>query len=230
MRGKAALAGAAGALWGAPAPAPVVPAVAALARIARTAPLRDAVALTFDDGPHPAATPRVLEVLREHRATATFFVVGEQVRRAGALLDEIRAAGHGLALHGDRHRVLLRVGPRALRDDLDRAWATVGSAALPVHRPPLGLYSLPALREVRRRGLRPLLWSRWGHDWRARATPGAIARELLEGVAAGDVLLLHDSDAYSAPGCWRSTVAALPCVLAGLEARGLRTAPLTPRP
>jgi peptidoglycan-N-acetylglucosamine deacetylase len=72
-----------------------------------------------------------------------------------------------------------------------------------------------------RRRWRPLLWSRWGHDWSARATPRSIAEEVTRDVSDGDVLLLHDSDAYSAEGSWERTVAALPRVLDELSRRGL---------
>src|SRR5207342_702250 len=101
--------------------APIVPAVARGLRV----PLRRAgaagVALTFDDGPHPQGTPATLAALDAAGARATFFLVGEQVRAYPALAAEIVAAGHAVAVHGDRHRNLLRVPPRALTADLDRA-------------------------------------------------------------------------------------------------------------
>jgi hypothetical protein len=89
---------------------------------------------------------------------------------------------------------------------------------------------LPALAEVRRRGWAPLLWSRWGRDWRARATPAGVAAEVTRDLAAGDVLLLHDADDYSAPGSWRTTVAALPAILDAIGAAGLGTAAVSPPP
>jgi peptidoglycan-N-acetylglucosamine deacetylase len=216
----------AAAAWSLPAPAPHVPAACRALRIHRRAALAGAVGLTFDDGPHAFGTPAVLDVLAAHGATATFFCVGEQVRRTGALLAEIVAAGHVVAVHGDRHRCLLALTPRVLSADLDRAADALGSAACALHRAPYGVYSAAALLEVRRRGWSPLLWSRWGRDWRARATPGAVASEVTRELSAGDVLLLHDADDYSAPGSWRTTVAALPEVLgriaaAGLEARAV---------
>jgi peptidoglycan-N-acetylglucosamine deacetylase len=168
--------------------------------------------LTFDDGPHPEATPKVLELLREHDVKATFFLVGEQVRRTGALRDEIEAAGHGIGLHGDTHRPLWRLGPRALKADLDRGDETV-RPTVEFHRAPYGAYSLPALYEVMGRGFNPLLWSRWGRDWRAAATPESIAGEVTRDLGAHDVLLLHDADDYADRGSWRATVAALPAVL-----------------
>jgi len=222
IRAGAACSAALGAAWCAPALAPVAPPVSAALRLARRVPLAGAVALTFDDGPHPRGTPAVLEELREHAARATFFVVGEQVRRTGSLLAEIAAAGHGVAVHGDRHRTLLRLTPAAIAADLDRAAEAIGVDGGALHRAPYGVYSPAALRAVRRRRWTPLLWSRWGHDWRASATPLGVAEEVAGGLTAGDVLLLHDADDYSAPGSWRTTVAALPFVLEAIAAAGLR--------
>jgi peptidoglycan/xylan/chitin deacetylase (PgdA/CDA1 family) len=199
-----------------------VPPLSAVLRIERRAALSAAVGLTFDDGPHPLGTPAVLEILRERRARATFFVVGEQIRRTGGLLAEIVAEGHAVAIHGDRHRNLLRLTPRAVAEDLDRVTEVVGSIACGLHRAPYGIYTPAALRAVRRRGWTPVLWSRWGRDWRARATPDGVAREVTRDLSAGDVLLLHDADDYSAPGSWRTTVAALPRVLDAIGEAGLR--------
>jgi peptidoglycan-N-acetylglucosamine deacetylase len=187
------------------------------------------VALTFDDGPHPQGTPAVLDALAAHRARATFFLVGEQVERHPALAAEIAAAGHATAIHGFRHRNLMRVGPRATADDLDRAHAVIAEAtgATPmVYRPPYGIFTPAALVLARRHGWRPLLWSKWGRDWRGHITPGKIAQLATAGIAGGDVVLLHDADHYSARDSWRRTALALPGVLAELERRNLRSVAL----
>jgi peptidoglycan/xylan/chitin deacetylase (PgdA/CDA1 family) len=218
-------AAAAAAAWWSPALAPVAPGVARLLGLPRRIDRPDAVALTFDDGPHPEGTPAVLESLREGNATATFFLCGEQVEREPALAAEIVAAGHTVAVHGHRHRNMLRLTPRTFVDDLERAIATIEDATgtrLALYRPPYGIFSFPGIVEVRARGLEPLLWSRWGHDWRAGRSPEAIASEATEGLRAGDVLLLHDADHYSERGCWRATVAALPWILERIRSAGLR--------
>src|SRR5215210_6458240 len=92
-----------------------------------------------------------------------------------------------------------------------------------LYRPPYGVFSPTALMSVRRRGWTPLLWSRWGRDWARRATPTKIAALVLEDVRPGDVVLLHDSDAYSASGSWRNTVGALERILQELADRRLTT-------
>jgi peptidoglycan/xylan/chitin deacetylase (PgdA/CDA1 family) len=183
-------------------------------------------ALTFDDGPHALGTPAVLGILAEAHVQATFFLVGEQVRRDPALAREIADAGHGVALHCDRHRNLLRLTPRQVREDIARAEDAIEAAtgcSPALYRPPYGVLNAAALRLARSRGWRTLLWSQWGRDWEARATPESIAGLLTEGAGEGSVLLLHDADDYSAAGSWRRTAAALPRVLDALAERGLRS-------
>jgi peptidoglycan/xylan/chitin deacetylase (PgdA/CDA1 family) len=181
-------------------------------------------ALTFDDGPHAQGTPAVLALLADAGVQATFFLVGEQVQRNPALAREILAAGHGIGLHCQRHRNLLRLAPPQVRADIDRAEAAIGEAtgvAPTLYRPPYGVLNAAALRLANARGWRTLLWSHWGRDWERRATAESIARRVTDGAGEGAVLLLHDADDYSAPGSWRNTVAALPRVLATLQERGL---------
>jgi peptidoglycan/xylan/chitin deacetylase (PgdA/CDA1 family) len=184
------------------------------------------VVLTYDDGPHPEGTPAVLEALRRAQATAMFFLVGERVKAYPSLVQEIAAEGHMLAVHGYRHRNQMRLSPGAFTADLDRAMAVIGdtSGRSPVHyRPPYGVFTLTGLATVRRRALEPLLWSRWGRDWRSGQTAAEIASRAARGLSAGDVILLHDADWYSSPGSHRSTAAATPLILDELAAQGLPT-------
>jgi peptidoglycan/xylan/chitin deacetylase (PgdA/CDA1 family) len=202
-----------------------VPGVANLLGLPRRIDDASGVVLTFDDGPHPEGTPAVLEALERAGATATFFLCGEQVERNPGLAREIAAAGHTAAVHGHRHRNMLRLPPRAFVDDLERGIAQIEDAVgrrPGLYRPPYGIFSYPGMLEVRARGLDSLLWSRWGHDWRAGRAPERIAAEVTADLRAGDVLLFHDADHYSAPGCWRGTVGALPWVLERIRSKGLR--------
>jgi peptidoglycan-N-acetylglucosamine deacetylase len=224
VRATAAVAAGAAAAWCAPAPAPHVPALARLLGIPLRLERADSVALTFDDGPHAEGTPAVLEALAAARATATFFLVGEQVERFPSLAAEIVAAGHEVGVHGYRHRLLLRRSPWALAEDLDRAAGVIGAATAITprcYRPPYGVFSAAGLALARGRGWLPILWSRWGRDWGARATPETIVQRAIEGLTGGDVVLLHDADHYSSPGSWRRTAAALPFVLEAGSAAGL---------
>jgi peptidoglycan/xylan/chitin deacetylase (PgdA/CDA1 family) len=185
---------------------------------------RNVVALTFDDGPHPQGTPATLEALARRGATATFFLVGEQVDRHPGVARAIVEAGHEVAVHGYRHTLLLRRRADALAADFDRAFASIESAtgvAPALYRPPYGVFSERGLRLAQARGWRPLLWSRWGRDWERRATAESIARRASRDLCPGDVVLLHDSDAYSSADSWRSTVAALPSLLDAIAALGV---------
>src|SRR5436305_10436022 len=143
--------------------APVVPRIAASAGI----PLRldrPHPTLTFDDGPHPQGTPRVLDALDQAGAKAIFFLVGEQCERYPELVVEIERRGHEVGIHGYRHKVQARLPATAVQADLDKAIGAIGERRF--HRPPLGIYSAAGLAAVRAVGMQPLLWSRWGKDWR----------------------------------------------------------------
>lgn len=184
------------------------------------------VAVTFDDGPHPEGTPAVLEVLAAMGVRATFFLIGEQVERRPELAARIVAEGHLVALHGYRHRLQLKLSPAAVAADIARGLDVVQEASgTPVawHRPPYGIYSPAGLRAVRQTGLSPLLWSRWGKDWRKFTTPGRIVQRAGAAVLGGDVILLHDADFYSSRHSHRRTVAALGPLLSELKRRKLDT-------
>ena len=184
------------------------------------------MALTFDDGPHPEGTPAVLETLARAGARAMFFVIGEQVQRRPTLVAEIAAAGHTVALHGYRHRLQLRLGGEAVRADIERGIESVRDALgidVAWHRPPYGVYSPAGLKFVRESGLRPLLWSRWGKDWRKFTTASRIAARATREIGPGDVILLHDADFYSSRDSHRRTNEALKTILSRLSHAGLDT-------
>jgi peptidoglycan-N-acetylglucosamine deacetylase len=206
-------------------PAPIWPALRRSLAVEDRTASASGCALTFDDGPHALGTPTMLEILARANVHATFFLVGEQVRRNPALAREILDAGHEIGLHCDRHRNLLRLTPWQVREDIARAQAAIEAAtgcSPLLYRPPYGVLNAAALRLARKRGWRTLLWSHWGRDWEARATPESIAARVTHGVGEGAVLLLHDGDDYSAAGSWQRTAAALPRVLDVLGERGLQ--------
>ncbi|MBS1678642.1 MAG: polysaccharide deacetylase family protein [Actinobacteria bacterium] len=212
-----------------PALAPIVPAVGRRLPVVLRDEGNPGVALTFDDGPHPQGTPAVLEILREADQRATFFLAGEQVERRPTLAAEIVAAGHRVELHCHRHRNQLRLTPRAILDDAERARAAIEEAtgqAIADYRPPYGIFSGAGLAAVRSRGWRPVLWSRWGRDWTRRATAESITRKATDGIRPGDIVLLHDADFYSARNSWERTASALPRILDELTTRGLKSSVL----
>jgi peptidoglycan/xylan/chitin deacetylase (PgdA/CDA1 family) len=206
--------------------APVVPSAARRLGLRRTLAGGRGVALTFDDGPHPEGTPAMLEILATAGAKGAFFLVGEQVERRPELAARIAAEGHLVALHGYRHRLQLRMRSSEVADDLARGVAAIEDATgapVGLHRPPYGIYSAGGLEAAGEAGLDPLLWSRWGKDWRRFTTPGRIVARATRGVRAGDVILLHDADFYSARNSHLRTAEALPAIITELKRKGLDT-------
>ncbi len=174
-------------------------------------------ALTFDDGPDPRSTPAFLDALAALHVTATFFVLGEMAARAPDLLRRLHDDGHEVAVHGWTHRNHLRLPPTEVYDELARTvelLEQIQGERPRWFRPPYGVLSAGSCLAAARLGLRPLLWSAWGRDWEARATPDSVLRHLRRGgLRPGATLLLHDSDCTSAPGAWRSALAALPTIV-----------------
>jgi peptidoglycan/xylan/chitin deacetylase (PgdA/CDA1 family) len=187
------------------------------------------VALTFDDGPDAASTPAFLDALDALGWTATFFLLGDSVRAHPQIAADVAAVGHEIALHGDQHRSHLGRTPRDVAADMARSLELVGEVTgrQPMfYRPPYGIFSGATLATCRRLGLRPVLWTAWGRDWRSEATPQTVVTDLTAGQLDGGTVLLHDSDCTSAPGSWRSALGALPLLATEFAARGLRVGPL----
>ncbi len=190
---------------------------------------RGHVALTFDDGPDRQATPQLLDLLASRDVKATFFLIGIQVQDDPGLAKEIAAAGHEIAVHGWLHRCLLYRTPRATHKDITAAHELIGDvtgAALRWYRPPYGVLTWPAYSAARRLGLTPVLWTAWGRDWSARATPESVFRTVTGSLRGGGTVLLHDSDRFAATGSWRSMLGAVPLLLDECEHRGLSVGPL----
>jgi peptidoglycan/xylan/chitin deacetylase (PgdA/CDA1 family) len=186
------------------------------------------VALTFDDGPDPHGTPAVLAELERLGWTATFFLLGTQVRAFPETARAVVAAGHEVALHGDLHRSHLVRTPGAVRRDLTRALADVVevTGVRPrFHRAPYGHVSTGTLRAAAALGLQPVTWTAWGRDWRGGPAE-EVRRSVVRGLGDGGTVLLHDSDCTSAAGSWRTTVAALALLAEEFDRRGLEVRPL----
>jgi peptidoglycan/xylan/chitin deacetylase (PgdA/CDA1 family) len=189
----------------------------------------DHVALSFDDGPDPAWTPAFLDVLATWQVRATFFMLGSMAAREPKLAAEVAGAGHEVAVHGWAHRYTVLRGPRAVADDLARATDAVAEAtgARPrFYRPPYGVLSAGALAAARRLGLTPVLWTCWGREWTAGATPRSVAATLTRNLAGGATVLLHDSDCTSPPGSAAAGLGALPLLLEECALRGLMAGPV----
>jgi peptidoglycan/xylan/chitin deacetylase (PgdA/CDA1 family) len=188
-----------------------------------------AVALTFDDGPDPDATPAVLEKLEAAGATATFFMVGEQVQAHAELAAEVAARGHLVGLHGHRHVEHDELAdPRA---DLERGAAALAEATglrLEVYRPPYGRFSAASYGACLELGLSPVYWSGWGCDWEPIPAP-RIADLVTRDIAPGVIVLLHDSARYAYRESARPTAEALPAVFEAVARTGLELVGLDER-
>jgi peptidoglycan-N-acetylglucosamine deacetylase len=209
--------------------APVLPSAARALGLRRTVEHAVGAVLSFDDGPHPEGTPAVLEVLARRRARATFFVVGEQVRRAPDAARRIVEAGHEIACHGYRHLNHLRLTPPATIRDLRAARDTITGetgAEIRHFRPPYGVFNAASWVTAGRFGWERVLWARWGRDWEEGATPERIRQCVMSGVHDGDIILLHDAEAYSSSGSWRRTLGALEPIVSELRGRGFEPGPV----
>lgn len=187
------------------------------------------VALTFDDGPDPVSTPAFLDTLDGLGWRATFFCLGQQVRRDPDLTREVVRRGHELGVHGDVHTNHLRRAVTWTVPDLLRARdlvADVAGVEPRWFRPPYGAVATSSLVAAHYAGLRTVLWTSWGRDWRPEATPETVVADLERTWHRGATVLLHDSDITSAPECWRSALGALPTLAERWGARGLKVGTL----
>lgn len=194
-------------------------------RLPAAAAARGEVALTIDDGPDPALTPRVLDALDAAGAQATFFCIGERVQRHPELAREIRARGHELQSHSQRHRHHFSLlGPRGYAQELaaaQRSFEQVTGLAPRLFRAPAGLRNPFLAPVLHRLGLQLVSWTARGYDTRER-DPARVLQRLTRRLSAGDILLLHDSNAALTPAGEPVVLAVLPELLRRLRAAGLR--------
>ncbi|MDQ3907533.1 MAG: polysaccharide deacetylase family protein, partial [Acidobacteriota bacterium] len=187
---------------------------------------RNAVALTFDDGPSQD-TVAILDLLRERDLKATFFMIGEAVERLPRVARRVAEEGHELGNHSYSHPIYLFRSAAETARQLERAQVVIERATgvRPLlARPPCGVRTRAYFRAARRLGLRTVQWDSTGHDW-TRAGARDIAARVLEEARAGSIILLHDGDSAGREDR-RRTVESLPHIIDGLAARGLRVAPL----
>lgn len=175
------------------------------------------LALTFDDGPHPANTPRLLDMLKERNVKATFYVVATNARRYPEIMRRIVAEGHEIGNHTVTHGNLAKMAPDEVRSELSRAHeAIIATAGVTPRtmRPPYGAITSDQKDWIRREfGYPTILWSVDPEDWKK---PGAsvVTRRLVAGAAPGGILLVHDIHA--------PTIDAMPSTLDQLLAKGFQ--------
>jgi peptidoglycan/xylan/chitin deacetylase (PgdA/CDA1 family) len=192
-----------------PSPPPAAPAKVAL-------PVKY-VALTFDDGPDPAYTPLILDVLAKYDAKATFFEVGQNVAKHPALTKRIHAAGHSVQNHTWTHadlRPLSAAGFRQQVTSTDQAIRAQTGGTPTCLRPPYGGVNSTVTKRAKALGKELVVWDIDSRDWTKPGT-AAIVKRVVGGVHNGSVILMHDGG-----GNRSQTVAALPTILKALKAQG----------
>jgi polysaccharide deacetylase family sporulation protein PdaB len=179
------------------------------------------VALTFDDGPYPPYTGQILDILKEEKVPATFFVVGRNAEKHPELVRRIVAEGHQLGNHTYNHVDLLKADRTTIADEVDRTnkvLQAITGAPAHVVRPPHGFRDSVVLDVMAERGLKVVEWSVMSRDW---TNPGAdtIASRTLDNVKSGAVILLHDGDGVVAVAPRTQTVEATRKIIRELKAK-----------
>lgn len=200
-----------------------------LVRLPPASRARREIALTFDDGPDPATTPRVLDMLDARGARSTFFCIGRRVEEHRDLAAEIARRGHLVENHSHRHRnTFWFLPPAMLRDEIGRAQEAIASAtgrAPRLFRAPAGIRSPLLEPALARAGLDLAAWTRRGFDT-VTGDAGRILARLLRGLSSGDILLLHDGSSARGASGDPVILEVLPRLLDAVEAAGLKPVPL----
>ncbi len=200
-----------------------------LVRLPAAAAARNEVSLTFDDGPDPEVTPKVLDLLDRYRMRASFFCVGEKAAAYPDVVREIARRGHSLENHSHRHSCAFAFyGLSRLRRDVESAQAVIAgiSGRAPLYfRAPMGLRS-PLLDPVLAGcGLHYVSWTRRGYDTTFR-DPESVLQRLAGTLVAGDILLLHDSGRSRTRDGTPVVLAVLPKLLDRMQEKGLKSVTL----
>jgi peptidoglycan-N-acetylglucosamine deacetylase len=182
------------------------------------------VALTFDDGPNPDATPAILDALGERGVKATFFVLGRHAERWPDIVKRVADEGHAIGNHGYYHRKLHFKSPAYVRDDLTRGTREIERSANvqpTLFRAPHGFRSPWVTAIARSLGQRTVGWSLgvWDSD---RPGVEVIASRTVDGAKPGAILLLHDGDGYDPGGDRMQTARAVPLIVDRLLDQGYR--------
>jgi peptidoglycan-N-acetylglucosamine deacetylase len=190
--------------------------------VCRVEGVSDRFSLTFDDGPSPEVTPRILDVLARRGARATFFTLAPNVRRSPALIARMIREGHEVAAHGDLHWPLPLLLPAGIRREIQRSVSAVveaGGSTPKFYRPPFGFMMPGQAAFVRGLGLEPVLGDVYPED---PQRPGVerIVRRVVARLGAGSILILHDGSPIGDPDR-RQTIAALDPILDHAAAAGL---------
>lgn len=182
------------------------------------------ITLTFDDGPDPKYTPMILDILAQHDITATFFVVGNHVRKYPEIAIRIVEEGHNIANHTNTHRSLIPLSHKRTMEEIDRCSSIIEeiTSVFPIYfRPPRGVYTDFAREYLRENGYTMVLWDVTSKDW-SEIRSNEIVKSVVESTVNGSIILLHDSGNLitSKGGDRINTVKALPQIITRLKDQG----------
>ena len=194
-------------------------------RLPDAARLRNEVAITFDDGPDPEVTPKILELLEAHRVHATFFCIGSRVAAHPELCRDMIRRGHAIENHSTTHRWHFSLlGFRGMERELEggqRAVTTATGQAPLFFRAPAGLRNPLLEAALARAGLKLATWTRRGFDTRDRDAD-AVLRRLVRNLGRGDILAIHDGNAARTKSGEPVVLVVLPKLIAAIRDAGLR--------
>lgn len=158
--------------------------------------------LTFDDGPHPICTAKLLDLLHQYNVKATFFVVGKFAEENPGLVVRMKDEGHVIGLHSYAHRSAMIQWAGSVRRDMDRCVRVLQDLGIQAkyYRPPWGHVNWFTLRQLQLRGLEKVLWDVMAEDWKSDTDEEEIQYKLLKRTQPGDIICLHDRQADGVPG------------------------------
>ena len=184
----------------------------------------NACALTFDDGPHPIATPAVLKILQAHKIKGTFFMSGTAVRQNPSLVQEIQSEKHSIGVHAFNHVRSIAFSKKTTMSEIiqtDRAITEAGGHALKLFRPPYGFFSWNTISATKELAYRLVMWTTSTGDYRKDWSDEQVRTTALAKLTGGAILVFHDNELT------KSRVnQVLPGVIARIRERGLAFGPI----
>lgn len=152
------------------------------------------IALSFDDGPHPFFTPKILSLLDRYGIKATFFMIGVNVTYYPQIARSVYAAGHEIGNHTYSHPHMKQISIETLKEEIAKTENALAACEIPkphLFRPPEGFRSKEQADLIEDKGYQMIIWSLDTHDWQGRM-PNEIVSAVLNGIQGGDILLFHD--------------------------------------
>jgi peptidoglycan-N-acetylglucosamine deacetylase len=182
---------------------------------------QDTVFFTFDDGPHEIYTPQILDLLEEHNTKATFFLLGEKLKKNKELVIRMRDSGHSIGIHGYRHDSMLMKSKIIIREQIERTKVELElliGKPVQLFRPPYGLFNRAVLKECRQLSLRIVMWSFLTYDFDIRLSDSYLLKTLQKKLCPGDIITLHDGHINSI-----RTARLLPQLIRYIRSRGFKS-------